>query len=77
MPYFGVPIRNGLSIGLGSVAALGVTTTAAPPPPPADITVLSSDGTSYGVSFSVLTSAGTPYTITSTVLDSAGNPYTV
>lgn len=77
MSYFGIPIRNGLAIGLGSVAALGIDTGAAPPPPPSTITVLGSTGTSYSVPLTVLDSAGTSYTVSSTVLSSTGTAYTV
>jgi len=77
MSYFGVPLRNGLAIGLGSVAALGVDTGAAPPPPPSTITVLNSAGASYSVPLDVLSSAGVSYTISSTVLSSNGTAYVV
>ena len=77
MSYFGIPIRNGLAIGLGSVAALGVDVGAAPPPPVGNITVLGSTGTSYSVPLTVLDSAGTSYTVSSTVLSSNGTAYTV
>lgn len=77
MPFFGVPIRNGLPIGLGSAAGFGG---ALPPPPPSSfievadslgnkyaiplpLTVLSSDGTSYVVPTTVLSSGGTPYNL--------------
>lgn len=65
MPYFGIPIRNGLPIGLGTVAGLAGRAVAPSPPPPAG-------------SFAVLPAAGTPtYTVTRTVLDSAGTSYAV
>lgn len=43
--YFGVPMRNGLGLGLGTVAALTSTPPAAIPPVPAFI--LMEDGTSF------------------------------
>lgn len=65
MSFFGPDLRNGLPIGLGTIASLASRAPAAAPPPPAG-------------NFAVLPSAGTPtYTVTRTVLDSAGTSYAV
>lgn len=73
---FGVATRNGLAIGLGTIATLGVVTAAVNPPDPGPPwIVLSSDGTSYICSNVVLDSSGVAYTVVSPVLDSSGNSY--
>ena len=78
MPYFGVPIRNGLPIGLGTVASLASLAPAAAPPPPAgSFAVLPAAGTpTYTVTRTVLDSAGTSYSVSGTVLSSGGTSYT-
>jgi hypothetical protein len=78
MSYFGIPLRNGLPLGLGAVASLAsLAPAAAPPPPPSNITVLNSTGTSYSVPLAILTSTGASYTVTDSVLSSNGTAYTV
>lgn len=72
---FGVATRNGLAIGLGTVAALGITTAANPPDPGPPWIVLASDGTSYICSNVVLNSSGVSYTVVSPVLSSDGTSY--
>jgi hypothetical protein len=69
---FGVAFRNGLPLGLGSIATLGVFKGASTP---SGFSVLASDDTPYSVSLTVLDSADTSYTVSSSVLDSAGNSY--
>ena len=71
MGYFGIPFRNGVPIGLGSIVGFGS------PAPPAGFAVLPAAGTpSYSVTTTVLDSAGTSYTVSTTVRDSAGTAYT-
>ena len=41
--YFGVALRNGLALGVGSIIALGVSVTAPTPPPAGDFLLLESD----------------------------------
>jgi hypothetical protein len=73
MSFFGIPIRNGLAIGLGTVASLA-TDFASPNPGPPWI-VLTSTGTAYTVDEVVLDSSGTPYYVVETVLSSTGASY--
>jgi hypothetical protein len=73
MPFFGIPIRNGLSLGLGTVAALA-TDYASPNPGPPWI-VLSSVGAPYSVDAEVKNSAGTSYYVVEIVLSSDGTAY--
>lgn len=73
MPFFGVPIRNGLALGLGSVAALA-TDYAAPNPGPPWL-VLSSAGVAYSVDEEVKNSAGTSYYVVEAVKSSTGTEY--
>ncbi len=70
---FGIPVRNGLALGLGTVATLA-TDYAGPNPGPPWI-VLSSNGTSYTVDAVVLSSNGTSYYVVETVLASNGTAY--
>ena len=75
MSFFGVPLRNGIPLGLGTVAAL--SSAGAAVAPATGFTVLPSAGTpSYNVTLTVLDSAGTSYVVSSTVKDSAGTSYT-
>ena len=75
MGYFGIPFRNGVPIGLGSIVGFGSSAEA--PAPPAGFAVLPAAGTpSYSVTTTVLDSAGTSYTVSTTVRDSAGTAYT-
>jgi len=73
MPFFGIPIRNGLSIGLGSVISLA-SDYASPNPGPPWI-VLSSTGVPYSVDEEVKNSDGTSYYVVETVLSSNGTAY--
>ena len=41
--YYGVALRNGITLGLGSIIALGVPTTAPSPPPSGDFLLLEND----------------------------------
>jgi hypothetical protein len=66
-------MRIGINIGIPGTTSV----IAGAPAPPADINVLDSVGTVYGVSFSVLSSTGTSYTVSSTVLSSNGTAYVV
>ena len=71
MGYFGIPFRNGVPIGLGSIVGFGSSAE------PAGFAVLPAAGTpSYSVTTTVLDSAGTSYTVSTTVRDSAGTAYT-
>jgi hypothetical protein len=70
---FGISVRNGLAIGLGTVATLA-TDYAGPNPGPPWI-VLSSGGTPYTVDAVVLSSDGTSYYVVETVLASNGTAY--
>lgn len=70
---FGIPVRNGLGLGLGTVATLA-TDFAGPNPGPPWI-VLTSDATPYTVDEEVLDSAGTSYYVVETVLTSGGTSY--
>lgn len=72
---FGIPVRNGLAIGLGTVAALGVTTAPNPPDPGPPWIVLDAAGVSYICSDAVLDSSGVSYTVVATVLSSDGTSY--
>ncbi len=70
---FGIPVRNGLGLGLGTVATLA-TDFAGPNPGPPFI-VLASDSTPYSVDTIVLNSAGTSFYVVETVLTSDGTSY--
>ena len=70
---FGIPVRNGLALGLGTVISLGVASGALPP---AGFSVLGADGTAYSVALTVLGADGTSYTVSSTVLGADGTSYT-
>lgn len=76
MPYFGVPVRNGIAIGLGTVISLAGKPAAASPPAPT-INVRDSAGTSYTVPLTIFDSSGTGYTVSNTVLSSGGTAYNV
>ena len=73
MPFFGIPIRNGVSIGLGTIASLA-TDLASPNPGPPWI-VLTSAGTPYSVDEEVKSSNGTSYYVVETVVSSTGAAY--
>jgi hypothetical protein len=73
MPFFGIPIRNGISIGLGTIVSLA-TDLASPNPGPPWI-VLTSAGTPYSVDEEVKSSNGTSYYVVETVLSSTGAAY--
>ena len=76
MPFFGVSIRNGIPLGLGSVIGFGVEVAAAPPPPPSTFDVLPSSGSpTYTVTNDVPNSSGTVFTVLATVLSSNGTSY--
>ena len=76
MTFFGPDLRNGLPIGLRSVAGFGRAVSAAPPPS-GNFAVLPAAGTpTYSVTRSVLNSAGASYAVPATVLNSAGASYT-
>lgn len=69
---FGIAIRNGLAIGLGTVIALGGRASTNPGPP---WIVLDSNGSSFVCSNVVLDSSNVAYVVLSQVLDSSGNSY--
>lgn len=73
MPFFGVPIRNGLAIGLGAVATLA-TDFASPNPGPPWL-VATSAGVQYSVDEEVKSSTGATHYVVETVLSSAGTAY--
>ena len=76
MPFFGVPIRNGLSLGLGQAISVGAA--ASPLPPPTSyINVADSLGNEYAIPLplTVLDSSGASYVVPTTVLSSGGTPY--
>ena len=70
---FGIPVRNGLAIGLGSVATLAAGGASAPV---SGFSVLDAAGVSYSVPLTVLGADGTSYTVSSTVLGADGTSYT-
>jgi len=70
---FGIPVRNGLSLGLGTVATLATDFASPNPGPP--WTVLTSNGTAYVVDEVVLASNGTAYYVVETVPTSNGTEY--
>ena len=71
MTFFGPDLRNGLPIGLGSVAGFGIA------PRFKLFTVLPAAGTpTYTVTRTVLDSTGASSAVLATVLDSAGASYT-
>lgn len=71
--FFGVPLRNAVSLGLGGIISLATGEATPNPGPPWQ--VLSSAGVTYTVDTIVLSSNGTAYVTVDTVLDSAGNTY--
>lgn len=71
---FGIPVRNGLAIGLGTVVALGIKSVNPPDPGPPWI-VLDADGNSFICSASVLDSDGNSFTVIAAVLDADGNSF--
>ena len=73
MSFFGIPLRNGLAIGLGTVVTLATDFATPNPGPP--WTVLSSTGTAYSVDEVVLDSSGASYYVVETVLSSNGTAY--
>ena len=73
MSFFGIPIRNGLPLGLGAVVSLA-TDFATPNPGPPWL-VLTSAGVAYSVDEEVKSSAGTSYYVVETVLSSNGTAY--
>ena len=73
MPFFGVPIRNGLTLGLGCVITLA-TDFATPNPGPPWL-VLSSANVAYSVDEVVLSSDETQYYVVETVFSSNGTAY--
>lgn len=76
MPFFGVPIRNGIPLGLGSVVGFGIAVAAAPPPPLNTFDVLPSSGSpTYTVANDVPDSSGTVFAVLATVLSSDGTSY--
>ena len=70
---FGIPVRNGLGLGLGRVATLA-TDFAGPNPGPPWI-VLTSTAVPYTVDEEVLNSSGTSFYVVETVLTSNGTAY--
>lgn len=75
MSFFGVPLRNGIPLGLGTVAAL--SSAGAAVTPAAGFAVLPAAGTpTYTVTTTVLGSTGTSYVVGTTVLSSNGTSYT-
>jgi hypothetical protein len=76
MPFFGVPIRNGIPLGLGSVVGFGIAVAAAPPPPPNTFDVLPSSGApTYTVTNDVPNSSGIVFAVLAAVLSSDGTSY--
>jgi hypothetical protein len=73
MMFFGSSIRNGLTIGIGSIVALA-TDFASPNPGPPWI-VLSSTGAAFNVDEVVIDSSNTSYYVVETVLSSNGTSY--
>lgn len=72
---WGVALRNGLAIGLGTVPALGVTTAPNPPDPGPPWIVLDSDGNDFICSDSVLDSDGNVFVVVASVLNSSGTSF--
>lgn len=72
---FGVATRNGLAIGLGTIATLGVNAVVNPPDPGPPWVVLDSGGVEYICSNVVLDSSGVTYTVVDAVLSSDGTSY--
>ena len=74
MSFFGVSLRNGIPLGLGTVAALSSAGASAAP---SGFSVLPAAGTpTYTVTTTVLGSTGTSYSVPQTVLSSNGTSYT-
>jgi hypothetical protein len=70
---FGVPVRNGLAIGLGTVAPLATDYAGPNPGPP--WTILDSAGAIFTVDAVVLSADGTAYYVVETVLSADGTAY--
>jgi hypothetical protein len=70
---FGIPVRNGLGLGLGTVITLA-TDFAGPNPGPPWV-VLTSTAVPYTVDEEVRNSAGTNFYVVETVLTSDGTSY--
>jgi len=76
MSYFGVGLRNAVSLGLGGVISLKSNVTGASPPDPGPPwIVLNSTGTDYICTNQVLASTGVIYSVVSPVLSSTGTSY--
>jgi hypothetical protein len=71
--YYGVPLRNAVSIGLGGIIALATAEATPLPGPPWQ--VASSAGVVYNCDTIVLDSAGTAFVCVDSVKDSAGTEY--
>ena len=74
MSFFGPSVRNGLPIGLGSIAGFGAAPVSPPDPGPPWV-VLDSSGNSYICTNDVLDSSGVSYSVISPVLASDGTSY--
>ena len=71
--YYGVPLRNAVSLGLGGIIALATAEITPLPEPPWQ--VASSAGVVYSCDTIVLNSAGTAFVCVDSVKDSAGTEY--
>lgn len=71
--YYGVPLRNAVSLGLGGVIALATAEATPLPGPPWQ--VLSSTGVTYICDTIVKNSTGTDFVTVDTVKDSTGTDY--
>ena len=71
--YYGVPLRNAVSLGLGGIISLATIEATPIPGPP--FSVANSTGTVYPCDTVVLNSNGTSYVVVDSVKDSAGTTY--
>lgn len=71
--YYGVPLRNAVSLGLGGIIALATAEATPLPGPP--FQVADSAGTIYNCDTIVVDSGGTSYVVVDSVKDSAGTTY--
>ena len=72
---FGIPVRNGLGVGL--LASTSLATRRGTAPPAAAFAVLNAAGVSYTVTRNVLDASGASFAVPQAVLAADGTSYTV